>query len=529
VNLVIGSGPAGVACAHALLERGEEVTLIDGGERLEPELQSLLDGFAGQPRKNWNPEHLQRFRDPVQPTAAGLPMKRTYGSDYPYRSRDHLPVEMDRADLLSSLAQGGLSNVWGANILPFLNRDIEAWPITVSDLVPHYRKVLSFIPYSAARDGMEELFPLYAEEAHPLQPSRQGAALLSLAAENREALARLGLHVGQSRLAVRAPATSSSPGCVYCGECLYGCPHELIYSSRHTLPSLMKQSGFTYLARRVVRRVEEQDGGVRLHVDRLDRPAGEVFEGDRVFVGCGTVESTRLILASQRLYGETAVIHDSQYFLTPFLSRTRAGRIEQEDLHTLSQCMIEVLGEEVAPYSAHLLVYGYSDLFRRALESMAGPALPIVKRPLSRLLSRLMVIQGYLHSDVSPQLHAHLTRKEGEADVLHLKGIPNPESDIVIRRILKRITKAKQLLGGRPLSFKTEITEPGKSYHAGASFPMSASPKGMQSDPLGRPAGMKRTHLIDASCFTNVPATNVTLSVMANAHRIGTHYDGECK
>ena len=35
-NLVIGSGPAGVAVASALLARGRQVLMIDGGKRLEP-------------------------------------------------------------------------------------------------------------------------------------------------------------------------------------------------------------------------------------------------------------------------------------------------------------------------------------------------------------------------------------------------------------------------------------------------------------------------------------------------------------
>jgi hypothetical protein len=36
----------------------------------------------------------------------------------------------------------------------------------------------------------------------------------------------------------------------------------------------------------------------------------------------------------------------------------------------------------------------------------------------------------------------------------------------------------------------------------------------------GVPTGFSRVHLIDASCFTSVPATNVTFTIMANASRI---------
>jgi choline dehydrogenase-like flavoprotein len=41
-----------------------------------------------------------------------------------------------------------------------------------------------------------------------------------------------------------------------------------------------------------------------------------------------------------------------------------------------------------------------------------------------------------------------------------------------------------------------------------------------QSDRLGRPAGLARLHVVDASSLPAIPATTITLSVMANAHRI---------
>ena len=40
---VLGSGPAGVASARALLDRGLEVTLYDAGVRLEPEREAVVE------------------------------------------------------------------------------------------------------------------------------------------------------------------------------------------------------------------------------------------------------------------------------------------------------------------------------------------------------------------------------------------------------------------------------------------------------------------------------------------------------
>jgi choline dehydrogenase-like flavoprotein len=49
---------------------------------------------------------------------------------------------------------------------------------------------------------------------------------------------------------------------------------------------------------------------------------------------------------------------------------------------------------------------------------------------------------------------------------------------------------------------------------------MRENPQVLETDVLGRPAGLRRVHLVDASVFPSIPATTITFSAMANAHRI---------
>jgi choline dehydrogenase-like flavoprotein len=53
---------------------------------------------------------------------------------------------------------------------------------------------------------------------------------------------------------------------------------------------------------------------------------------------------------------------------------------------------------------------------------------------------------------------------------------------------------------------------------------MSSEPQPGQTDALGRPHGLERVHLVDSSVFPSIPATTITLSVMANAYRIATEH-----
>jgi hypothetical protein len=73
-----------------------------------------------------------------------------------------------------------------------------------------------------------------------------------------------------------------------------------------------------------------------------------------------------------------------------------------------------------------------------------------------------------------------------------------------------------------PLPVMLKVAEPGRSFHSGGSFPMSTEPRGFQTDLLGRPPGWERIHAVDATVFPSIPATTITFSAMANAHRIGS-------
>ena len=57
---VVGSGPAGVACAHALAARGHRVEVIDGGREVNPADAAVYEQLAATP--NWDAELAQQVR-----------------------------------------------------------------------------------------------------------------------------------------------------------------------------------------------------------------------------------------------------------------------------------------------------------------------------------------------------------------------------------------------------------------------------------------------------------------------------------
>jgi len=78
-----------------------------------------------------------------------------------------------------------------------------------------------------------------------------------------------------------------------------------------------------------------------------------------------------------------------------------------------------------------------------------------------------------------------------------------------------------RLMGALPLKPLLIVAPPGRGFHSGGSFPLSRTPGETETDLLGRPRGFDRIHVVDATVLPSVPATTITYTIMANAHRVG--------
>src|SRR5688572_15036129 len=106
-HCVVGSGPAGVACARALLERGARVTMLDAGIVLEEPQRALVKQMSALKPPEWSRAQLMALKGSTAAGTKGIPLKLAYGSDYPYRETEsQLPAEYDGVGLRPSLAQG---------------------------------------------------------------------------------------------------------------------------------------------------------------------------------------------------------------------------------------------------------------------------------------------------------------------------------------------------------------------------------------------------------------------------------------
>jgi choline dehydrogenase-like flavoprotein len=96
----------------------------------------------------------------------------------------------------------------------------------------------------------------------------------------------------------------------------------------------------------------------------------------------------------------------------------------------------------------------------------------------------------------------------------------NPATNAVMAGAAAALARPFRRAGLWPLRMALRHGAPASSFHAGGTLPMAATPGPGRTDVAGRPFGLSRVHVADASVLPEIPATTITLAVMANAHRI---------
>ncbi|MGH7980625.1 MAG: GMC oxidoreductase, partial [Limisphaerales bacterium] len=521
---VIGSGPAGAACASALASRGAKVLMLDAGINLEPDRASIVSDLAAQKSSQWPSPKVAAVHGESDANLKGLPNKKIFGSDFPYRdTAGKIPWRGKDVAVFPSLGFGGLSNVWGAAMLPLRDDDLADWPIKNNSLAEHYRAVAEMAGLAGRHDGLEDAFPLHAQNPPSLRPSRQAARFLAGLERRRETLRARGWLFGQSRLAVRAADSPRGIGCVYCGYCMTGCVYGCIYNSAHTVRELQRRENFQYQGDVIVSRLREQPDSIA--IDGFQRLTGEPlsFKAERVYLAAGVIPTARIMLRSQEAFDRALTLRDSQYFLFPIVQWRGVRDVHAEALYTLSQAFVELSHPRIGRRPVHLQIYTYSDSIAAAVRRSLGP-LKMFARPV---LERLLIAQGYLHSGESSAIQMTLRCDgNGREDILELEPLLNPETPPAVRSVLRELQGQFRAMGGFVVPPMLQISRPGRGFHCGGSLPMRAQPGDLETDCLGRPRGWSRLHVVDASVLPTVPATTITFSVMANAHRIG--YETAC-
>ena len=480
--IVVGSGPAGIAAAKGLLERNCRVTLLDVGYTLGFNKNALLNNPSLRHHANARKKN-----------------KLPYGSNFIYKGvADYFSWTTKNCYFQPSFARGGLINAWGGSISEYSAQELINWPSDCRNKLPlYYSQMIQWMGQYYTNNNITTL-------------SQQAVSLYNIWNRNQAALAMQGFSFQVATLAL------DFMQCRTCGLCQYGCPYELIYNSAIHLESLKLNNNFQYIPNVVVENFFENDSQVEIVMTNVNDKSSLRLFSKKLFIACGAGMSSLLYLRSFNKFDKKLILKDSQHFVLPCLLNRRIHGVMQESLHTLCQLKTSLVHQDISHYPVQLQLYTYMDLYVQEIKNKSKCMYPILKPLLIPWIERLVVLQGYLHSQES----GSLLIQYNASGTFEINAIRRKESHNIINNIVRYLKQHKRSIALYPLTFMLIRSLIGQSNHVGGSIPMSSNPQEDEVDIWGRPNHFKAIHFVDGSIFPSIPAGPITLTIMANAYRI---------
>lgn len=508
--IIIGSGPAGVHAAWPLVQAGKKVTMIDGGKKATQILENAPD-------KNF--EDIRR-KDPKQwkwflgENLSGIPLSGLSGGlgggqisgNRSYVTEDadnHLPIKLENAFVIQSLAEGGLGAAWGATSAILSDSELKAMGLPVDDMHRHYDSIRQRIGVSDHWKG-----DLHA------------SLMLRHYEQKRSWFEREKIRVMQPMTAVLTEDKGLRKATNYSDMDYWADPRKSVYRPQYTLDELKLHNNFTYIGASVVETIFEDAEGVSVRFRSLPDGTRSSRRGRVVILCAGAVNSARILLRSLNLYDTPTSFIGKPHVLTACLHPKTFGKPGPKERLSLCQIVVtdEMQRDGCTAGAAQLYSYRSMQLFR-LLSSVPLPA-PLALQFLAMLSPSLVIADIRFPALPYAANRLSLQRKNSTEDCVCVSMHKDPADLRLRHKSLKRLKKGLRTLGLLPI--KTLNLEEASTSHYAGTIPFSEEPKGpISTDCNGKVHGMQHVFVADASVFRCLPPTPHTLTIMANANRIG--------
>ncbi|MCD4527780.1 MULTISPECIES: GMC oxidoreductase [Pseudomonas] len=510
--IIVGSGPAGTSAAYPLVKAGLTVLMVDAQVDAGSSAAPLAPYLTSRPHDEaqWKWLIGENFHALSQSDAVS-PKLKTPTHAHVFRGFNAgNRIETHNFTGVGSLATGGLSNAWGCGVARLSASDLPGLPFDYGELEKSYETVSRRIGISGqADDDLSSYFGLDAWSQPPLPMDPLHQRLLDRYTRCQQAFPELGFRLGRARVAALSQPLEARKACDLSGNCLWGCQNQALYSASQELVKLKQYPGFRHAQGVLVDNLLQQADGSWLITNRH---SSQHFCAKRLLLAAGTLASTRLVLKQLNYTAAVRLLSSpTAAFLLWQPAMLGTPRVPTFGLGQLSFAL-----ELAADTRAFGSTFSTTGLPMSEFVSR----LPMSKRLgielLNNLLRACLVANIFLPGHLSNNM-ARL-RPDGS---LSITGALQAEAPGLMKTAEARLRRIYWRLGALLMPMSFTVAKPGTDIHYAGTLPMHARPEVGQTDSLGEVAGLPGVHVVDGACLPILTEKSHTLTIMANADRIG--------
>lgn len=511
-RVIVGSGPAGVGAARRMQSRG--TCLIDAGDMPKDEFpfpslrEALNTGDAkavlGQ---NWemlaNLSEAGRLHLKLRATALRFVMQ-----GEPFNVCDAYDQVLLHG--AGSHAVGGMSNVWGAQLLRYTDDDLADagdWPFRASILDEYYSDLEGHIGISGQIDDMHGFLGGLSPTMPPAPIGPAAKCLYARYLSNRSNRISQRLLLGRPRLALATAPGNGRPAHSFGETEFFTSGQQGLYTARLTLEELKAGGNITYLERHQLLSWRESSEYVELDLREIDSGQRRIVRTRHLLLGCGTVQTARLVLQHYNECGRMLPFIDHPPALLPIFMPSMLGSELPERSYP-----IQLVGTLPSSGRRDMISFYYPG---GMLWSDLVPDVPLPMNATIRIMRALLggMLVAQIWQTSRPSLGNSL-RLDGAGSVMI--SYSERSSCTAIPELLR----ALRSLGAYSVARLASLSPPGWGFHYAGCLPMRHAPRAYETHVDGRLWDSKRVRVIDGCVMPSLPAKNHSLTLMANSARI---------
>jgi hypothetical protein len=424
---------------------------------------------------------------------------------------DANPLEANNFVAVGSLAKGGLSNAWGCGVARLSTQELADFPFAPADLDHSYERITRRIGVSgASHDDLSDYFGLDAWSQPPIPMDGLHQQIFTRYSAQKWRLRTMDFRLGRSRVAALSEDYQGRKACERSGNCLWGCHRKALYSSTDEISALTRYENFHYQGGFVVDNIDS--GNVPISIQGQYQQRYRTATAKKVILAAGTLATTRLALLA--IGSQAAIPLQSCPAAAFLLWLPRLLGTPRSNGFGLGQLSFSLqVSDDIAGFGSTFPTTGIPvSEFVRHVPLSRRYGIDILKYLLSSCLVGNIFLPGHL----STTRVALNTR-----GALNIEGGHSDRVQQLMIDAASKLRRAYWQLDAVLLPKSFTVGRPGGDIHYSGTLPMRRRPRIGETNVLGEIAGVANAHVVDGACLPTLSEKSHTLTIMANADRIG--------